>query len=139
MSELKSGNCIRCNVEIQFKYEAKFCKECRIEHQRESAQKQFLNAKKSDRYIDENRRLTTQGYVFIKDNNRWIPEHRLVMEQMIGRPLKKGESVHHKNGKRNDNRQENLELWVTSPRYGQRAVDVFCPTCNVSYWDAITK
>jgi hypothetical protein len=36
---------------------------------------------------------------------------------------RKGETIHHKNGIRDDNRLENLELWVNTIRYGQRLED----------------
>ena len=51
-------------------------------------------------------------------------QHRLVMEEVIGRPLTRNDHVHHKNG----NRPENLELWTgvgTSKKdpHGVRLVD----------------
>lgn len=69
------------------------------------------------------RRFEKDGYVNVMTGTGSIPEHRYVMQQMLGRELAGRESVHHRNGIRHDNRPENLELWYRQPA-GQRISDV---------------
>ena len=77
----------------------------------------------------EGRYVTKAGYIRVRrpggvGDSLWVLEHRLVMEQSLGRSLLPGENVHHKNGNKQDNRPGNLELWVKFQPNGQRVEDM---------------
>ena len=74
--------------------------------------------------------IRKEGYKVISKKNHpnarkdgIIFEHVFIMSEYLGRSLIKGESVHHKNGIRDDNRIENLELWNKGQPAGQRVED----------------
>lgn len=77
------------------------------------------------------RAMTVGGYVLLSqqwdhpncDKRGLLLEHVKVMSEILGRPLVKGENVHHINGVRDDNRPENLEVWSHSQPCGQRIPD----------------
>jgi hypothetical protein len=80
------------------------------------------------------------GYVYYQDvyedgRKATIYAHRLVMEKILGRKLRPGELVHHKNGNPSDNRKRNLKLTTRGTHPGLHAkgiemVEVTCLGCG---------
>lgn len=105
--------------------EQKYCDhKCKVEAQMKAAHERF----KSGAY---GRHIKRNGYVWISvpalangGVKREMLEHRYVMEQHLGRALQPGETIHHRDGDRQNNKIENLELHVSNHGPGQEIHDV---------------
>jgi len=78
--------------------------------------------------VPEHPFATRNGYVLL---------HRVVIENHLGRVLKRSEVVHHKNHNKKDNRVENLEVLDASEHcrrhgleQGRKMVTLRCPICG---------
>lgn len=67
------------------------------------------------------RTIDKAGYILVyqpdhpnSNGHGYIREHRLIMSQMLGRHLEKGEVVHHIDGDPQNNSPENLQLYATN-------------------------
>jgi hypothetical protein len=76
-------------------------------------------------------KATTLGYVF---------EHRIVVENSLGRILANTEVVHHKNGNKKDNRLDNLEVLDYKEHARLHATErgflnciLKCPQCDIIF------
>lgn len=141
------GRCDKCNRIYKVSSRHKICSRCRYKQSRTRCPEcNKLKDKKSkicfrcaakkqvgvlNHYWKGGRTKHNKGYVFIrvpehpraKHNNGYVFEHILVMEKKMGRYLTEGENVHHLNGVKDDNREENLELWIRPQPSGIRMID----------------
>ena len=78
--------------------------------------------------------LTEEGYILVRTENSYKKEHRLTLEQQLGRQLKSNEEVHHLDGDKSNNDIRNLIIvssldhqkihWADPEKRKQRSEDM---------------
>lgn len=113
-------NCDECGKRCEFKWydqrkkEKKYCsRSC----SGRANNRQGIKSRGHSAVWRGGRITSEQGYTLIWTGKRYEFEHRLKMAEKIGRRLKPKEVVHHKNGKRNDNRLCNLKLFASNAEH----------------------
>lgn len=69
--------------------------------------------------------VNNNGYLVVRRAGILYYVHRLVAAEMLGRALRPGEQVHHRNGNRQDNRPGNLEI-VSPKEHSRRHLRDYC-------------
>lgn len=102
--------CQNCGRTYRGTPEQKFCSNyCNLAYHNKLRTGENHHNYKGGRY------MASDGYIKIKmpehpraSKDGYVPEHIVIKEKDIGRPINRGEEVHHVNSQRNDNRPENL-------------------------------
>lgn len=131
------GNAVvECGFELKKPMISKQCEKAKSE------KKRTMRGEKSP--VWKGGKYKSYGYVMLWNQTiqKYEREHRVIMENHIGRKLRKDEDVHHINGIKDDNRLENLKLMTraehtkfhmrTDARNRKRKFVASCiyPNCN---------
>jgi len=73
--------------------------------------------------IDERRRINSNGYIQIKIEKKWYPEHRYIIEKFIGRKLLSTEVVHHIDRDKINNSLSNLMIFHNQKAHASFHID----------------
>lgn len=161
------SNCLICGKEREKKvHDRRYCKKCGEEEYRKNWTPEYREKIRLKSMKDYRKRkglpedfpkmrnkngsgTYCNGYKYIFDRNHpnctksgRVCEHIVVMTDFLKRPLLKGEFVHHRNGIKDDNRIENLELWSKHHPVGGRIEDkiAWCKEFLALYgYDVIKK
>jgi len=123
--------CLQCGQPVK-RMNAKHCgMECSLASKRDGR-----SGGKNNPAWKGGRTIKDSGYVMIRNTEHhrssggYVREHILVMENILGRPILRGEIVHHRNGDPSDNAPENLQLFASSAEHsrhhGGRPSHCFC-------------
>ncbi len=92
------AHCRHCGVTFMGRMDAQFCS-------RRCAMK-WMWANQLENRFTSTEQIGKYKHIWVK--GKVTRQHRLIMEQHLGRPLLPNEAVHHVNGDKSDNRIENL-------------------------------
>ena len=108
--------------------------------------KPFRQAMENNPFWRGGRVIDQDGYVLVKKNDHpradrhgYVREHRLVMEQQLGRPLDSKEVVHHLDGNRQNNHPSNLSLFPSNGQHLAHSRKGLAPNISPEGWDRIRE